>query len=182
MAYATRELSVRTYPDFERLATKQGGCWCTYCQRDRPVRRKMSREARKQVNRKYKGKLVREGHAHAELVYDGEIPVGRCQYGTQDELPMIDEWRNSVRRAAAAESSSITSKEKLWRITCFFVDRNYRGRGVARAGLRATLSSIQNRGGRVVEAYPVVSKKMAAVPEWRWFGTPACSRKRDSAG
>ena len=174
MAYATRELSVRTYPDFEKLAAKQGGCWCTYYQRARPVRGKMSREARKQVNRKYKGKLVREGRSHAALVYDGEIPVGWCQYGTQDELPRIDAWRNSVRRAAAESS---IRKKKLWRITCFFVDRNHRGKGVAKAGLRAALSSIQDRGGGVVDAYPVVSKKMAAVPSGRWFGTPSMFEK-----
>jgi hypothetical protein len=31
----------------------------------------------------------------------------------------------------------------------------------------------------VVEAYPVVSKKMAAVPEWLWFGTPSIFEKEE---
>jgi len=38
MRYTVRELSIRTYPDFERLALKQGGCWCMYYQRAKPVR------------------------------------------------------------------------------------------------------------------------------------------------
>lgn len=63
--------------------------------------------------------------------------------------------------------------EKLWRITCFFVDRDYRGRGVAKLALKTALESIKRQGGGIVEAYPVVSKKMAAVAEWRWFGTPS---------
>src|SRR5881628_2825061 len=67
--------------------------------------------------------------------------------------------------------------QKLWRITCFFVDPKYRGRGVAKFALRAALDSIGNKGGGVVEAYPVASPKMAAVPEWRWFGTPGMFRK-----
>lgn len=67
--------------------------------------------------------------------------------------------------------------ERLWRITCFFVDRRYRRKGVAKAGLKAALTSIKERGGGVVEAYPVVSKKMAAVPEWLWFGTPGMFEK-----
>ncbi len=175
MVYSTEELSPRTYPDFERLAAKQGGCWCTYYQRARPARKKLSRQAWKEVNRKYKRKLLREGRSHAALVYDGKIPVGWCQYGTQYELPRIDAWRKSSRVWSKARPPSGT--EKFWRITCFFVDRNYRGKGVAKAGLRAALSSIQNQGGGVVEAYPVVSKKMAAVPRTRWFGTPSMFEK-----
>lgn len=171
MAYTTRELSVNTYPDFEKLAAKQGGCWCTYYQRGGPLTTKLTRNARKQVNRKYKSKLVREGRSHAALVYDGETPVGWCQYGTQDELPLTDSW-GGVRKIEPPPG-----EKRLWRITCFYVDRNHRGKGVAKAGLRAALSSIQNLGGGVVEAYPVVSKKMAAVPSQRWFGTPGMFEK-----
>jgi ribosomal protein S18 acetylase RimI-like enzyme len=175
MSYATRELSLKTYPDFERLAAKggRGSCWCTAYQRARPLRKKLSKQARKQINRKYKRKLVREGRSHAALVYDGEIPVGWCQYGTQDELPRIDEWRNSSRLMYLPPSEG----KRLWRITCFYVVRNYRRKGVAKAGLRAALSFIQNRGGGVVEAYPVVSKKMINLPETLWFGTPSMFEK-----
>ena len=51
------------------------------------------------------------------------------------------------------------------------VDRRYRGHGVAKLALNTALESIKKPGGGIVEANPVVSKKMAAVPEWRWFGT-----------
>lgn len=175
MNYTTRELSATTYPDFEQLAAKggRGSCWCTAYQRTRPHRKNLSREARKQLNRKFKGMLVKEGRSHAALVYDGEIPVGWCQYGTQDELPRIDEWRAPSRLAYQPPSG----EEKLWRITCFYVDRKYREKGVAKAALRAALSSIQSRGGGVVEAYPVVSMKTVANPEMLWFGTPSMFEK-----
>ena len=117
-------------------------------------------------NRRDKRRMVKEGRSHAVLVYDGGVPVGWCQYGTQDELPRIDAGRN-YKKAPPADSA------KLWRITCFFVDKEHRGKGVSKAGLRGALASIAARGGGVVESYPVVSEKMAAVPEWRWFGTPA---------
>src|SRR6267143_4407808 len=171
VVFTTRELSLSTYPDFEKLAAKQGGCWCTYYQRARPLTKKLTRKVRKEVNRKYKSKLVREGRSHAALVYEGSVPVGWCQYGTQDELPLVDSW-GGVRKIEPPSGD-----KKLWRITCFFVDRRHRGKGVAKAGLRAALSSIQNRGGGVVEAYPVVSEKMAAVPSTRWFGTPSMFEK-----
>ncbi len=171
MAFTIRELSSRTFSDFEKIAAKQGGCWCMYYQRAKPIRLKSSDPEWKKINRKDKRALVEKGQSHAVLVYDNETPVGWCQYGAKEELPRIDAGRGyrKVERPAGAE--------KLWRITCFFVDRDYRGKGVAKLALNAALESIKKQGGGIVEAYPVVSKKMAAVAEWRWFGTPGMFKK-----
>ncbi|TMI58747.1 GNAT family N-acetyltransferase [Candidatus Bathyarchaeota archaeon] len=164
--FTVKELSLSTWPDFEKLGVKQGGCWCMYYARPRPVGKGLSTEEWKKINRKDKETLVRQGRSHAILVYDEKTPVGWCQYGSRDELPRIDAGRGyrKVRQPVGAE--------KIWRITCFFVDKQYRGQGISKIALRAALESIRNKGGGIVEAYPVVSKKMAAVPEWRWFGTP----------
>jgi len=130
----------------------------------------LSSEQWKRRNRRDKKALVRDGRSHAILVYEGKTPVGLCQYGGHDELPRIDARRTYREVAPPVEDA------KLWRITCFFVDPRHRGRGVAKLALRAALESIRKQGGGVVEAYPVVSAKMAAVPEWSWFGTPGMFR------
>ena len=44
---------------------------------------------------------------------------------------------------------------QIWRITCFVVDKQYRKRGVASAALKAALEGIRNKGGGLVEAYPI---------------------------
>src|SRR5207244_12478480 len=59
--------------------------------------------------------------------------------------------------------------KKLWRITCFFLDRNSRRKGVARFGLNAALASIKKKGGRVVEAYPSTKPNRGA--SLMWSGT-----------
>ena len=41
-----------------------------------------------------------------------------------------------------------------WRITCFFVDKAYRGQGVAAAALAGALAEIAHLGGGLVESYP----------------------------
>ena len=41
-----------------------------------------------------------------------------------------------------------------WRITCFFVDRDYRHRGVAARALEGALDQIAQLGGGLVESYP----------------------------
>ncbi len=165
MGYNFKELSASTFPDFSELASKQGGCWCIYYQRQKPVGRKLTAKEWAGLNRRDKEALVNQGRSHAVLVYDRGTPVGWCQYGTSDELPRIDAGRNYKRAKPPLPSG------RLWRITCFFVDRRFRSKGVAKAALRAALASIGRRGGGTVEAYPVVSRKMAAVPEWSWFGT-----------
>ena len=51
MTYTTGEGNGRTLADFERLASKQGECWCRFYQRARPVGRGLSSEERKRKNR-----------------------------------------------------------------------------------------------------------------------------------
>jgi GNAT superfamily N-acetyltransferase len=145
-----------------------------YYQRPKPVGRRLSIDERKKMNRQDKRGPVREDRSHAILVYSDEKPVGWCQYGTRAELPRIDAGRNYKKVESLAES------ERLWRITCFFVDKEHRGTGVARLALHEALTSIGRQDGGVVEAYPIFSKKMAALPEWRWFGTPSMFRRERS--
>ena len=142
-----------------------------YYQRPRPMKGKPSVREWGEANRRDKKVLVMLGKAHSVLVYEEGTPVGWCQYGTSEELPRIDAGRNYKRAAPRPPEG------KLWRITCFFVDRRFRRKGVAKAGLKRALVSIARRGGGTVEAFPIVSPRMAAVPEWLWFGTPSMFEK-----
>jgi ribosomal protein S18 acetylase RimI-like enzyme len=106
-------------------------------------------------NRGEKECRVREGRAHAALVYDGARCVGWCQFGSPDELPRI-KHRRAYQSAAGAVPD--------WRITCFFVDRDYRHRRVAAVALDGALRAISNLGGGTVESYPedVVGRAVSA--------------------
>ena len=97
------------------------------------------------LNRAEKECRVREGRAHAALVYDGAIAVGWCQFGPTDELPRIKYKR---------EYEAGLERLPDWRITCFFVDRDYRKRGVTEAALAGAIDEIGRLGGGVVESYP----------------------------
>jgi len=135
-----------------------------YYQREKPLH--VHGEELKRANRKDKKALVKKNRSHAIIVYSGARPVGWCQFGPMEELPRIDAGRGYKKIGPPK------TDDKLWRITCFFTDKEYRGKGVSKIALRAALESIREQGGGIVESYPVVSKKMSAVAEWRWFGTP----------
>jgi len=158
--FSTKELSVETWPDFERLFLKRGfvgdgwWCWCTHhhvrsystAENAQPS----TRDERYENNRKKKRMMVDDGCSHGILVYAGEDPIGWCQFGLSEELPRTDSSRKYRRL------SSLVSQYKLWRITCFVVDEHHRGKGVAGLALKAALEAIRKRGGGTVESYPVV--------------------------
>jgi len=86
------------------------------------------------------------GEAHAALVFDGDAAVAWCQYGSPDELPNIHHRKEY--------EATRTDEPPDYRITCIFVDRDYRRKGVAGVALRGALDLIAKAGGGVVEGYP----------------------------
>ncbi len=170
--YSARELSPATWPDFDRLFSKHGGvggCWCMHYQRPRGrTMKELTPSERRAKNKRDKKSLVDQDRSHGVLLYDGGNPIGWCAYGLRQEFPRIDNGRNYKRL------DKLDEPEKLWRITCFFVDRDYRKKGVADLALKAALDSIKEHGGGVVEAYPVTQKSAKAWSKWSswfWFGT-----------
>jgi len=144
MTLTARPLSTETWPAFARLVEKHGGifggCWCIAFHLEPGEGRRGSA-----AYRSMKEARVREGRAHAAVVFDGEAAVGWCQFGPTSELP-------NIRSKKAYEEHLGTLPD--WRITCFFIDRERRGEGVASFALRAALREIQALGGGTVEGYP----------------------------
>lgn len=142
--YAIRPLDATTWDAFVQLAEKHngvwGGCWCTWFHPACAERGESSGG-----NRAYKERLVHEGRAHAALVFDGDVAVAWCQFGSPAELPNIYHLK---------EYNAGLVRAPDYRLTCFFVDRNYRRKGVAAVALSGALDLIAKAGGGVVEAYP----------------------------
>lgn len=137
-------LSKATWTDFASLVEKNngvwGGCWCMAFH-DEGIPKGRTAEDNKHL----KECRVKEDRAHASLVYDEGHVVGWCQFGRIDELP-----RFSNRREYLKSVESLPD----WRITCFFVDRQFRGMGVSGIALEAALQEMGRCGGGVVEGYP----------------------------
>jgi len=173
-SFETRELSKKTWGDFERLFGKPGewgACWCAYYQRPGPLPKTetagLTIEQKAVRNRRDKKALVEKGCAHGILVYSKKEPVGWCQYGLRDELPRIDAGRKY-------RALRLGNEARLWRITCFCVDKKYRKMKVAGVGLSAALESIRKKGGGTIEAFPVTRKGALAA----WFGTVSMFREQ----
>ncbi|HEY3262669.1 MAG TPA: GNAT family N-acetyltransferase [Pseudonocardiaceae bacterium] len=142
--YTIKPLGADTWEAFADLVERHngvwGGCWCTWFHRARAEKGQGA-----DGNRAHKKRLVIDGRAHAALVFDGDVAVAWCQYGTPEELPNIYHRK---------EYEAGLDNAPDYRLTCFFVDRRYRRKGVAAEALRGALVLIAQAGGGVVEAYP----------------------------
>jgi GNAT superfamily N-acetyltransferase len=170
--YTTKELSKKTWRDFEKLFSQGNGwdhCQCMHFHRPSrlPKNKQLRTRAERAVrNHREKRKLVDSGCSHGILVYaKGGEPVGWCQYGPREELSRID--NNSKYRGLALEAGT----QRLWRITCFAVLKNHRQHGVASAALKAALDSIRKKGGGLVEAYPITRWESCAFGNESTHGT-----------
>lgn len=149
--YEIRALSVETWDAFVTLCERHngggfGGCWCTWFHRATHSAPKSDDAPRgSDATRDFKRCLVETDRAHAALVFDGETAVGWAQYGPPAELPGI-----AHRKEVETPGSPLPD----WRITCVFVDRLYRRRGVARIAVDGALELIARAGGGTVETYP----------------------------
>jgi GNAT superfamily N-acetyltransferase len=142
--YTIRPLGPATWEAFAQLAERHngvwGGCFCTWFHP-----RRVLQDSDVEAGRPYKERLVRQGRAHAALVFDGDVAVAWCQYGTPAELPNI--YHRKEYEAGLVQAPD-------YRLTCLFVDRAYRRRGVAAVAVRGALALIAQAGGGVVEGYP----------------------------
>jgi len=91
--------------------------------------------------------LVQKGKAHGMLAFAGDEPVGWCSFGPRQDFPVIEE-RSAYKRSDTKD---------VWSITCFFIHRKWRGKGLSRGLLRAAVEVMQKRGVRVVEGYPATT-------------------------
>ncbi len=199
MSLEVKPLTLETWPAFARLVEKHhgifGGCWCIGFHLREGEGKKGAA-----AYRAMKEARVREGQTHHAMVFDGADAVGWCQYGPTAELPNI-----KSRKAYEEGLKELPD----WRITCFFIDRDRRGEGIANVALRAALREIERLGGGTVEGYPedVAGRKVSRsflfsgtlgmfekvgfervrkIGMWRWVVTrrlpdPGRKRKRSAA-
>lgn len=143
MDYLIKPLDGETWNSFEQLVQKHngvwGGCWCTYFHQKPP-----DYERGAEANKCLKRKLMEEGKAHASLVFKNEECIAWCQFGSPEELPNIYHKKEVETKFAIPD----------WRITCLFVDKDHRKKGLSVYALKGALGLIKSLGGGIVESYP----------------------------
>ncbi len=141
-------LTADNWPDLERLFGAKGACGGCWCMAWRLARGQWERQ-KGTGNKKALRSLVETGNRPGLIAYRADEPVGWCAVAPRAEYPVLDRSRTLAR----------VDDRPVWSITCFFVAKAERRRGVSAALLRAAVDFARRHGARIVEGYPMDLKK-----------------------
>jgi GNAT superfamily N-acetyltransferase len=139
-----RPLTPERWPDLVGLFGPRGACADCWCMWWRLSRAEFD-AGKAGGNRRGLERSVRSGRVPGLLAYDGGEPVGWVAVEPRAVFP----------RLARSRILAPVDDAPVWSITCFFVARSHRGRGVTRALVDAAVRHAKAGGARIVEAYPV---------------------------
>jgi GNAT superfamily N-acetyltransferase len=144
-----RPLTPDLWPALEDLFGPNGacnGCWCMYPRIGTDYRKRP-----REKNRAAFRRIVKEGPPPGLLAFapsdGGEVAVGWCQLTPRSSLP----WFDTSSRLKRVDDAPV------WSISCFFIRRGHRRKGVSGALIKAALQMAKAAKAPALEAYPVDS-------------------------
>ena len=155
---AFRPATPARWKDVEELFGPRGacaGCWCMWW---RLARSEWNR-GKGAGNRRALRRIVEKGEAPGILAYEGRRPVGWCAIAPREAYAALERSRTLKR----------LDDEPVWSVTCFFIAKDRRHRGLTVKLLDAACAHAKRKGARIVEGYPV--DPSAEYPAaWAWTG------------
>jgi GNAT superfamily N-acetyltransferase len=159
MSLICHPLTPDRWDDFERLFGANGacgGCWCMFWR----LPRKQFDAQKGDANRAAIRLLVEEGEAPGLLGYLDGRPVGWVAVAPRGDYPALG--RSRILKPV--------DDEPVWSLSCLFVEKSHRRKGVSVGLIRAAVEHVQRRGGTTVEAYPVEPTKDVMPAPFVWTG------------
>ena len=173
-------LTPERWGDFEELFGEKGacgGCWCMWFRQTRSEFEKNKGEG----NRRAMKAIVESGRVPGILAYikeTGRIPQGSAREGRDAEPEGVGRFGSLTRaigwcsvepreRFPRLETSRVlrpVDDQPVWSIVCFFIDKEYRLRGVSVELMKAAVEYAAQNGAKIVEGYAAEPKK-AKVPD-----------------
>lgn len=157
-----KPLTPDLWPQLELLFGERGacaGCWCMWWRLTRSEFERSKGDANKRAFRA----LVDSGREPGLLAFSEDEPVGWCAV----------EPRQNYASLGRSRVLKPIDDQAVWSVTCFFIRRDHRGRGVATTLLEAAAGHVSSHGGRIVEGYPVEPKKDRMPDAFAWTGVPS---------
>lgn len=158
--------------DIEELFGERGacgGCWCMFWR----LPRKEFDQNKGSGNKRAFKKIVmgqprsaarpNKGHAPGIIAYRDKEPIGWCAVAPREEYLALE--RSRILKPV--------DDKPVWSISCLFIKKPYRRKGVSALLLRAAVEFAANHGATVIEGYPV-EPSMDKMPDpFLWHGVPS---------
>jgi len=146
-------LTQKLWHDFELLFGRHGacgGCWCMFWK----LRGREYDESKGDTARQMQKSVVDSKTVPGLLAYSEGYPVGWIAV----------EPRSAYSRLAHSRTLKPVDDQEVWSITCFFIEKKHRHKGITVELLKAAANYVKEQGGKIVEGYPVDVKKEEPPP------------------
>jgi GNAT superfamily N-acetyltransferase len=137
-------LTQKLWRDFEMLLGARGacgGCWCMFWK----LRGKDFSENTGDSARQMQKSIVDAKTVPGLLAYSEGYPIGWIAVEPRSAYPKL----------AHSRVLKPVDDQEVWSITCFFVEKNHRHKGITVELLKAAAEYVKSCGGKIVEGYPV---------------------------
>jgi GNAT superfamily N-acetyltransferase len=98
-------------------------------------------------------RIVKRGPPVGLLAFEGELAVGWCQVTPRSAVPHLERTR----------FCKAVDDMPVWSVTCFYIRRGYRRRGVTSALIDAAIKTAKRAKAPALEAYPVDTTQTRSV-------------------
>ncbi len=152
-------LTPKLWRDFELLLGENGacgGCWCMQWK----LRGKAFSENKGERNRQMQKSIVDAKVVPGLVAYLDGYPVGWVAVEPRSQYPKL----------AYSRVLKPVDDQEVWSVTCLFVDKKHRRKGITVGLLRAAVAHAKKHGAKMIEGYPVETKHEAP-PTFIFTGT-----------
>jgi len=161
MAFTFSPLTSKNWNDFVELFGDKGacgGCWCMYWR----IKAADYNKQKGERNKKAMKELV-SNISPGIIAYDKDKAVGWCAIAPRSEY---------IRLETSRVLKPVDDK-KVWSVSCFFIHKQYRKKGLSTQLLKAAVDFAILKGAKIVEGYPVepAKNKMPDVFAWTGFSS-----------
>ena len=163
---AVRPLTPKRWDDVVELFGKRGACGGCWCMAPR-LSRKDWEQGKGPLNRRRFRTIVKRGEEPGVIAYHGPKPVGWCAIAPREVFISLTNSR----------VLKPVDDKPVWSVTCLFIAREYRRRGVSSQLLEGAVTFARKKGAKIVEGYPVLPKMDPMPDVFAWMGLPGSFEK-----
>ncbi|MEZ5401248.1 MAG: GNAT family N-acetyltransferase [Bryobacteraceae bacterium] len=160
-------LSPENFADLEDLFGPKGacgGCWCMTWR----LPKKSYDAGKAEGNHARLRALVDGGEPAGVLAYEGDRAAGWISVAPREQFDYL-------RRSRTLQPPDDLP---VWSVTCFYIRKEHRRRGLATALLGAAEEYVRERGGKRIEGYPSLPRSAELPAVFAWTGLPAIFESR----
>jgi len=141
-----------------------GGCWCMLWR----LPHQEFEENKGDGNRKLLKTIAKKNKPLGIIAMDKDTPIGWCSVSPKSSF---------VRLKKSRLFKENYEREDIWTISCLFLAKRYRRRGISSRLIQAAARYALSLGAKIVEAYPLTNSDKPIPDAFAWVGFEAMYRK-----